>query len=253
MDRINSLNVYQKCILIVMLAAVLIFSVIYPVTISKSGFLYRDTILVPTEENGNTVYSGKIQGEETAFIVSENTVAFRHGSKDYGLYILKEDPTAIPKKEDLADRMTGIEISNGNRILFRGGVIDAGDSYWLYNEDGTLENLVITYVSGDGIEWDDSGNKIDKMEPTASTIYELLNDPELTHKGEAMAWFGAVLTCIFNAVSILYADELFRWNLLFRIRNAEYAEPSDWEITSRYIGWTLMAVMVFVIFIMGLQ
>jgi hypothetical protein len=68
-----------------------------------------------------------------------------------------------------------------------------------------------------------------------------------------MAWFGAVLTCIFNAVSILYADELFRWNLLFRIRNAEYAEPSDWEITSRYIGWTLMAVMVFVIFIMGLQ
>ena len=99
MDRINSLNVYQKCILIVMLAAVLIFSVIYPVTISKSGFLYRDTILVPTEENGNTVYSGKIQGEETAFIVSENTVAFRHGSKDYGLYILKEDPTAIPKRK----------------------------------------------------------------------------------------------------------------------------------------------------------
>jgi hypothetical protein len=36
-------------------------------------------------------------------------------------------------------------------------------------------------------------------------------------------------------------------------QKAEYAEPSDWEIASRYIGWTLMAVMVFVIFIMGLQ
>lgn len=36
--------------------------------------------------------------------------------------------------------MTGIEISHGETILFRGGVLELGDSYWLYNEDGTLVN-----------------------------------------------------------------------------------------------------------------
>ncbi|MBQ8216933.1 MAG: hypothetical protein IJZ91_03115 [Oscillospiraceae bacterium] len=72
-------------------------------------------------------------------------------------------------------------------------------------------------------------------------------------KGEWIAWFVAVLVCIFNGVSILYADELFRWNLAFQIRNVDKAEPSDWEIAGRYIGWTLVTVMALVIFIMGLQ
>ena len=121
------------------------------------------------------------------------------------------------------------------------------------NEDGTLDNFGFTYVTGDGIERDENGNVIDKMEPSASTIYELLNDPELTHKGEALAWFGAVFICILNVLSILFADELFRWNLLFQIRNVENAEPSDWEIAGRYISWTVMTIMSLVIFITGLQ
>ena len=68
-----------------------------------------------------------------------------------------------------------------------------------------------------------------------------------------MAWFGAVFICILNALSIFFADELFRWNLAFQIRNVDHAEPSDWEIAGRYIGWTVMTIMALVIFITGLQ
>ena len=45
------------------------------------------------------------------------------------------------------------------------------------------------------------------------------------------------------ACSILFADELFRWNMAFQIRNADQAEPSDWEIASRYIFWTGMPLL----------
>lgn len=254
MEKIKSLNSYQKIILMFMIAMALIFAVIYPKTISKVGYRYNDAILVPTQENGNTVYSGKIQGEQAKFIVSnDNTVVFHYGDKSYGQYTLKEDPTAIPKDRELEEQMIGIEISNGDKLLFRGGVLDFGDDYYLYNEDGTLDIFDFSYVTNDGIEWDENGNVIDKVAPSASTIYELLNEPQLTHKGDALAWFGAVFISILNALSILFADELFRWNLLFQIRNAENAEPSDWEIASRYIGWTVMTIMVLVIFIMGLQ
>ena len=254
MERIKSLNSYQKGVLMFMIAMALIFAVIYPKTISKVGYKYNDAILVPTQENGNTVYSGKIQGEQAKFIVSDdNTVVFNYGTKSYGQYTLKEDPTAIPKDKELKEQMIGIEISNGDKILFRGGVLDFGDNYYLYNEDGTLDNFGFSYVTSDGIERDENGNVIDRMEPSASTIYELLNEPQLTHKGEALAWFGAVFISILNALSILFADEMFRWNLLLQIRNVENAEPSDWEIASRYIGWTVMTIMVLVIFIMGLQ
>ena len=239
MERIKTLNYYQKGIIIVMVAMILIFAVIYPKTISRVGYRYNDEILVPNQENGNIVYSGKINGVPTQFIVSkEKSIVLQHGDKTYGPYTMKEDPTAIPKDEELAEQMIGVEICNNDKVLFRGGVLDFGDDYWLYNEDGTLDNFGFTYVTGDGIERDENGNVIDKI---------------LTHKGEALAWFGAAFICILNVLSILFADELFRWNLLFQIRNVENAEPSDWEIAGRYIGWTVMTIMSLVIFITGLQ
>lgn len=253
MDKVKSLNHYQQCILILMIAMALIFAVIYPVTIRRVGFEYKDTILVPSQENGSTVYSGKIRGQQAQFTVSEDgTVVFRYGDKTYGPYTAKEDPAAIPEVEDMAEYMTGVELLREETVLFRGGVLDIGDSFLLYNEDGTPD-FGISYVSGDGVERDENGNEIDPMEPSASTILKLMKNPELTHKGEGFAWFGAVLICVLNAISILFADELFRWNLSFQIRNADGAEPSDFEIAGRYISWTVLTIAALVIFITGLQ
>ena len=96
MEKIKSLNRYQKGILIFMIAMACAFAIIYPKTISKVGFEYNDKILVPSEENGSTVYTGKINGENARFIVSaDKVVEFWYGEKVYGPYTAKEDPTAI--------------------------------------------------------------------------------------------------------------------------------------------------------------
>ena len=55
MERIKNLNKYQKGVLIFMAIMALIFAVIYSKTISKVGYRYKDSILVPTQENGQTV------------------------------------------------------------------------------------------------------------------------------------------------------------------------------------------------------
>ena len=119
--------------------------------------------------------------------------------------------------------------------------------------DGSIENLEITVTTNSRTVIDEHGNVIDPMEPSVSTILELMSEPELTHKGEWLAWFGAVFICVINALLILFSNELFRWNLKFQIQNADLAEPSDWEIASRYISWTILTIMALVIFIMGLQ
>ena len=108
-------------------------------------------------------------------------------------------------------------------------------------------------LSSDVIERDENGNVIDPVEPSSSTILELMNDPELTHKGEWFAWFGAVFICVLNTISILFADELFRWNLAFRIRNVDDSEPSDWVIAGRYITWIVLPIAALVLFVIGLQ
>ena len=244
MDRIKELGRYQKILLLLMAVMILAFTVTYPIVTARSGFLYKDAILVPAEEDGCTVYSGKSRGTAATFTVSaDKTVIFQYGNTVYGPYTVKEDPTAIPKDSDLQAQMTGIELRCGGEIVFRGGVVNSGDWRMLYNEDGSFDLLrSITATMSDGT-----------MEPSVSTILDLTDGPALTHKGTWLGWFGGVLICVITALTMLFADELFRWNASFLVRNAEEAEPSDWEIAGRYITWTVLPVMAAVIFILGLK
>ena len=192
MERIKRLNWYQKSILIFMLAMALVFAVVYHMTIARVGVLYQNAIFVPAEENGVTVYSGKLRGKQAEFTVSaDKTVSFRC--------------------------------------------------------DGQ------TYVVENGVKKDSDGNIIDPAKPSASDILRLVFDPELTHKGTWLAWLSAVFLSVLNALAILYADELFRWDLSFQIQNAETAEPSEWEMMKRYLSWTVVTIMLLVLYIVGLR
>ena len=254
MARIRQLDWYQRGILILLLALALVFAVIYRVRIARVGFLYQDKIFVPSEENGVTVYSGKISGEPAQFTVSEDkAVSFHCGEKTYGPYTVTEDPTALPEVEIEREGMTGVEIREGEKLVFRGGFWQSGEDYWLRRQDGSMDLSVGVFVTGDGVMRDANGNAVDPLEPALCDILRLVYGPELTHKGSWLAWFGAVFLSILNAVSILYADELFHWDLSFQIRNAETAEPSDWELMKRYLGWTVFTIMVLVIYIVGLR
>ena len=254
MERIKCLGRYQKGLLLIMVAMIIVFSMLYPITIARVGFAYKGAILVPNYENNSTVYSGKIQGKQANFTVHEDkTVLFQYDGKTYGPYTAKEDATAIPTDSELRDDMVGVELRQGEENLFRGGVLDYGDYLWLYNEDGSIENLDITVTTNYGTVMDENGTVIDPMEPSVITILNLMSEPELTHKGNWLAWFGAVFICVLNVLSILFADELFRWNLIFQIRNVDHAEPSDFEIAGRYISWTVLIIMALVVFVMGLQ
>ena len=260
MKRFKNLWRYQKGILIFMAVMLLVFTVAYLIITAREGFVYHEAVLVPKQENENTVYSGKIQGKQASFTVyADGTVEFRYGEKFYGPYTAKEDPSAIPKADSQGEPLggesvTGVELCCREEILFRGCVVDYGNTRWLYNEDGTLEDFLdISITAGNGIITDGNGNVIELTEPSVSTVLDLMAGPELTHKGTWSWWFGGVCICILIALSILFADELFRWDLAFRIRDVDRAEPSDWEITSRYISWTVLAVIAMFVFIEGLR
>ena len=254
MARIRQLNWYQRGILILLLAMALVFAVVYHMTIARVGVLYQNAIFVPAEENGVTVYSGKLRGKQAEFTVSaDKTVSFRCDGQTYGPYTVKEDPTARPEDEFGREVMTGVEIRDGEELLFRGGFWQSDGSFWLRNADGSMDLGMQTYVVENGVKKDSDGNIIDPAKPSASDILRLVYGPELTHKGSWLAWFSAVFISLLNAGSILYADELFRWNLSFQIRNAETAVASDWELMERYLSWTVITIGVLVIYIVGLR
>lgn len=254
MQRIKNLNGYQKGLLLLMLAMALVFAVVYHMTIARVGVLYQNAIFVPAEENGVTVYSGELRGKQAEFTVSaDKTVSFRCDGQTYGPYTVKEDPTARPEDEFGREVMTGVEIRDGEELLFRGGFWQSDGSFWLCNADGSMDLGMQTYVVENGVKKDSDGNIIDPAKPSASDILRLVFDPELTHKGTWLAWLGAVFISFLAAGSILYADELFRWNLSFQIQNAEAAEPSEWEMMKRYISWTVFVIAALIVYFLGLQ
>lgn len=254
MDRIKNLDRFQKSVLLAMAAMLLGFSVLYPVTLGRVGFDYHDAILVPRAENGRTVYAGKIDGEPAQFTVSaEKAVVFQWGGTTYGPYTAKEDPTAVPQGDDRSGGMTGVELRCGETVVFRGGVAKSGQSFLLFNEDGTWEGFQLSYSTGDGTLWDENGSPIDPMEPSPQTVLALMAGPELTHRGNVPGWFLGALICVLNALSILFADELFRFALALRARNIDRAEPSDFELAGRYVSWAALTVLAFVLFVLGLR
>ena len=257
MERIKKLNRFQKGILLLLAVMMIIFTAVYGFTVSRVGFLYQNVILIPSQENGDTCYSGKISGEQAVFTVKSNgSVTFAYGSKEYGPYTVTEDLSAVPKGEPYADRMTGIIVRDGEVELFRGGVLENGIDelgYLFYTEDGWDPGITITAVLSDGTEVDSEGNIVDPMEPDVGTILSLVRGPELTHKGQWTAWIAGVFLSVMNAVLILYAEELFHWSLSFRIRDAYAAEPSDWEMTDRYVSWTALSVVILMVYVWGLK
>lgn len=250
MERFWVLDRYQKTILCILAVMVLGFTVLYFTTVSRVGYEYLDTLLIPTEEGGNTVYSGEIYGMPASFTVTaDKTVTFQYGVKTYGPYTIIEDETVVSK----GNGGRGVEVRLGDEIIFRGSFYQNEDYCYLLPESDAYSTSAVDIVVLGGVAYDEDGNVIDRDEPSVGTVVQLAFGPKLTHKGSLWIWFLGVVMCIITAVSILFADELFRWNLSFRVRDAYDAEPSDWEVSSRYISWTLESIFALIFFIAGLQ
>ncbi len=254
-QRIRNLEGYQKAILLAMAAMVLVFSVVYLLTVRRVGYLYQSTILVPTQEDGATVYTGSIRNTAAQFRVTENQVTFRYGDTQYGPYTMESDPTAVPSQQDSEEGFVGIEIRDKGKVVFRGGVQKLQDHYFFIHSDGSgdLHNLYYEDAVTGVVYNAETGEVHDRMAPTIRDIYALLTTPPLTHKGEGMAWLAGVVICIVNAATLLFADELFHWKMTFLLRNAEGAEPSDWQLGQRFISGATLGILALVVFVLGLQ
>lgn len=254
-QRIRNLEGYQKAILLAMAAMVLVFSVVYLLTVRRVGYLYQGTILVPTQEDGATVYTGSIRNTAAQFRVTENQVTFRYGDTQYGPYTMESDPTAVPRQQDAEEGFVGIEIRDKGKVVFRGGVQKLQDHYFFIHSDGSsdLHNLYYEDAVTGVVYNAETGEVHDRMAPTIRDIYALLTTPPLTHKGEGMAWLAGVVICIVNAVTLLFADELFYWKMSFLVRNAQGTEPSDWQLGQRFISGATLGILALVVFVLGLQ
>lgn len=242
----------KKILPIILIVIVAVFSVLYFFIGRQYGVEYQDTLYFPGSEGDTTVYSAKVDGQPASFTIEKDTVTYRWGDTVYGPYTIRKDSSAAPGGEWEYLDLIGVEIREGDSILFRGGYTE--DLLLFIPEDGKPDSnsFRITY-SVNGVEHDADGNVVDPHRPTPSTIIRFSQLPKAdAHRGSLMYWFFGLLTAGIAALLIRFDDTLFRWGLYFRIRNPEHAEPSDWEIFSRIFSWIAFTLLSLGLFIAGL-
>ena len=254
MERLRSLSTYQKVIIGILLAMLVIFAFVYGRATGQAGYAYKDEVLLPSYEDGKTVYSGRVYDADCSFTVTENkVVSFRCEDKFYGPYTAQEDPTAIPAEYADSANAMGVELRKNGKLLFRGAVLTGQASgFHLIDENGDMR-ITMTVTMSDGTQIDGDGNIVDPWEPSVYNILELMGEPELTKKGEWPAFFLAAFVSAFTVISILFAEELFRLGLIGRVRDWDQVEPSDFEVAGRYIGWTILPIGILTLYLMGLH
>ena len=254
MKRIMNLNKFQKLLLMVMIVSVLFSGFIYCTLNSKIGFEYKNQIFIPESENDSTVYSGILNGKKVRFIVSDYQVVFEYGYDQVITYTVYENDSLIV--ENLKDHQyaKGYEIYQDDEVKFKGTAIrTSGDGICvLYDEDGSLYGFNISYFDHNGIERDEHGNIVHSIEPPLNKIIELAEGPVLVKKVKWIFWFSGLFLSVINFFSILFADELFRFQMSFRIQNSNKAEPSELALFSRYLSWIILLISSIYFFISGL-
>lgn len=239
---------------------IVLFSLLY-CTVGHQQFVRYDGECLRYRKSGDVItYTGQISDQPATITVSPGPVVeYDIGGTQYGPYVITDDPTAVPALEDLPPYYTGtqslhgIELRHGDQVLFRGcyGYF-IQDLFKLYSEDGSdVPSGKTTLQAEPGINF--STNYVTVTEqPNVKDILTIALDPQPDARCEPMFFVFATLLAIGCALSILYVEDLFRFNLRFVIADPERAEPSEWELFSRWVGWICGTGVVIGFFIIGL-
>lgn len=239
MEKWKSLGLPQKALLVILALSTLVFSVLYALIGRQTGIQYGDGFLRFSQTEDGKTYSGRAKGQDLVFTVApDQSVTCRWGDVTHGPYTVIYDDTAVPRGSQLTGVLTGVEVWEGNTRLFRGG--------WAGERFSVL-------VAEDGGPVHDSFHVSAGAAPSVGIILRLSAGPALVSRGAVEFYLVGLFVAAAAVVSVLFADALFRWDLRFRIRDPEGAEPSEWELLGRTIGQIALTIVTIVCFAFSLS
>ena len=230
----REMSLYRRILL-----AVLIFMIVGVGTATRIE--YRGTLLYLEEEEDVRRYTGRVDGKRAEFTVTSNRmVEYCWGDYTYGPYEVVEDPSAAYEPYVT----TGLEIRQADQVLFRGGI--RGETWpMLYDEAGEPYGMLdITYTTSNGITYGAGGKELterDIQEPGLTTVAKLaLGRLELTTRGSFALYLLVTLLAVFNIFQICCPGIMFRWSIMWHVKDPDAAEPSEWYILMEALEWALL-------------
>ena len=242
-----------RVLILIHVALMLLFILLYSTLGRQYVVRHEDELFRYHEEGDTQIFTGKLNNLDAVLTVHpDGSLECVLDGVAYGPYTVTEDPAAIPENSDIPRGiLTGIEVRESDEIIFRGSFYGSFELLF-FNSDGERYYLPSqeVLVSDDGYGTVYSTQPI---EPSLKTILRFTAAPDIVYRGDTKSLLLGLLCSIACMVSAFWAEEIFRRNLRFTIKNVENAEPSEWALMSRWISWLTLTVLALVMYIGGLS
>lgn len=235
------LDRFQKIILAVLAGMLAFFSLLMIVFHTHSGVEFREGILRAGEQNGQTVYSGKVKSTPVTVTVSHPTnfrtvVDFTIGTEIHDVCEV-EYPTERIQTER-GETVNGIRVTKNGGVLFEGGY-DPEDEFGWYGADGEW----IIQAGGQAVIFGVGPDPWSGYETTTEQIVRFAFGPQSASRGHPGYFAMAVFLTLLLAADVVFHKELFRlhhWG-------ARDPEPTEAYLSLERVGWVILtAVIAFV-------
>lgn len=246
-SRWGEMDQGRRIILLLQPALFLLFLLLYLTYGRQPVVPWLDGTLRVERQGEASVYSGWVEGgHPVQFTVGPGpTVEFRLSGELQGTYTVTEDPSAIPEEPAEMnpngwEGFTGVEIKKDGETWFR-GAYNPDSPFGLFDEDGTNLFVSIRAVTSTSVP-----------EPDPGDILAFACGPSASPRGEVVLLLLGLLVGAACALSLLFEDQLFRWNLSFRVQAPYDAEPSEWELFGRWVGWIALTGLELFCYLVGI-
>lgn len=236
---------FQKILLAVLAAMLVLFSVLMALFRTHPGVLFEESLLKIEEREGGIVYSGRAHGTPVAITVTYPTNVQTDVEFTIGDQIHDRCAVTYPTKQlrtEHGDSVDGILVEKNGSVLFEGGY-DPEDEFGWYDQNGAWApsaNLQIRVYAG-GDPW--SG-----YETTAGDAVRFALGPDTAAHGHPAPFAMAVFLTVLLAAQIVFHEEFFRW----RHWAARDPEPTDGYLALERAGWLILTVIIAGIYLAAL-
>ena len=248
-SRWGEMDQGRRIILLLQPALFLLFLLLYLTYGRQPVVPWLDGTLRFERQGEGAIYEGRvIDGQHPVqFTVAPGpTVEFRLSGELQGTYTVTKDPSAIPKGPAEMNPFgwegcTGVEIKKDGETWFR-GAYGPDALLGLFDEDGTNRSFgAIGFTTSSSVP-----------EPDPGDILAFACGPSASPRGEVVLLLLGLLVGAACALSLLFEDQLFRWNLSFRVQAPYDAEPSEWELFGRWVGWIALTGLELFCYLVGI-
>lgn len=225
---------FQKNVLLVLAAMILLFGVLNVVSLFRKGVTFEGTLLRIQAEENRTTYYGKIHGDEVSVIVRTEDMQVEYLVEDrvHDVYSV-EYPLDVMQTQ--YGSVSGIRILKNDKILFEGGYDPQQEFASWFDQNGEWDpGICITYGTS-------GGNLSAPEELSRGNVMYFLNGPDVVHRGSIGLYLLVVLMTLLLMLDVACPLVLFKLQHMLDVRDPE---PTDFYIGMQRVGWVIYPVLL---------